>query len=111
MRVRRTFFNRCKFLVGNGRSTRFWEDTWLGDTPLAMQYPSLYNIVQRKESSVHTVLSTVPLNVEFRRALVGQRWESWLNLVRRLMQVNLTTETDSIRWRLSVSGVFSVKSM
>lgn len=27
------------------------------------------------------------------------------------MQVNLTAETDSIRWKLSVSGAFSVKSM
>uniref|UniRef100_A0A453PUQ8 Reverse transcriptase zinc-binding domain-containing protein n=1 Tax=Aegilops tauschii subsp. strangulata TaxID=200361 RepID=A0A453PUQ8_AEGTS len=41
------FFNRTKFIVGNGTDTSFWEDTWLGETPLALQYPTLYNIVQR----------------------------------------------------------------
>jgi hypothetical protein len=34
--------------VGNGLKIRFWENTWLGDTPSAKQYLSLYNIVQRK---------------------------------------------------------------
>jgi hypothetical protein len=36
------------FSVGNVLKTRFWEDTWLGDTPLVKLYPSLYNIVRRK---------------------------------------------------------------
>uniref|UniRef100_A0A452ZV68 Reverse transcriptase zinc-binding domain-containing protein n=1 Tax=Aegilops tauschii subsp. strangulata TaxID=200361 RepID=A0A452ZV68_AEGTS len=29
MRVKETFFQRVKFIVGDGTSTRFWEDTWL----------------------------------------------------------------------------------
>lgn len=45
MRTKDTFFRRAKFVVGNGTTTRFWEDTWLGEMPLALQYPSLYNIV------------------------------------------------------------------
>ena len=49
MRTKGLFFHRTKFLVGNGMTTKFWEDTWLGETPLAIQYPSLYNIVQCKE--------------------------------------------------------------
>jgi hypothetical protein len=47
MRVKEDFFNRGSFNVGNREETRFWEDTWLGNKPLAEQYPSLYNIVQR----------------------------------------------------------------
>ena len=49
MRVKDEFFNRGFFKIGDGALTRFWEDTWLGDTPLKSQYPSLYNIVQRKK--------------------------------------------------------------
>nr|CCI55354.1 PH01B019A14.23 [Phyllostachys edulis] len=30
--------------VKNGMQTRFWEDIWLGDTPLKNQYPILYNV-------------------------------------------------------------------
>ena len=47
-KVKQSLFNRTKFVIGNGTSTRFWEDTWLGETPLAIQYPSLYRIVQRR---------------------------------------------------------------
>ena len=50
MRTKATFFNKSKFIVGNGNTTRFWDDTWLGDKPLALQYPSLYNIVQHKDA-------------------------------------------------------------
>ena len=37
MRTKSTFSNRTKFVIGYGNSTRFWEDTWLGGTPLATQ--------------------------------------------------------------------------
>uniref|UniRef100_A0A452Z2S4 Reverse transcriptase zinc-binding domain-containing protein n=1 Tax=Aegilops tauschii subsp. strangulata TaxID=200361 RepID=A0A452Z2S4_AEGTS len=90
MRVKSVFLNWTKFIVGNGTSTRFWEDTWLGDTPLALQYPSLYSIVQRRDATVESVCQSTPLNISFRRALAGNRWEAWLHLVRRLMDVQLS---------------------
>jgi hypothetical protein len=45
MKVKADFFDRGSFEVGNGEQTRFWEDKWLGDKPLAQQYPSLFGIV------------------------------------------------------------------
>src|SRR3989337_1881294 len=72
MRTKDMFFHRAKFFVGNGMTTRFWEDTWLGETPLALQYPTLYNIVQRKEDYVTTILNSVALNIQFSRSLVGE---------------------------------------
>jgi hypothetical protein len=53
--------------VGNGQNTRFWEDTWLGDTPLSQLYVALYNIVCQKNVLVYDVLSSNPLNIEFRQ--------------------------------------------
>uniref|UniRef100_A0A453CVQ5 Uncharacterized protein n=1 Tax=Aegilops tauschii subsp. strangulata TaxID=200361 RepID=A0A453CVQ5_AEGTS len=83
----------------------------LGETPLAIQYPSLYNIVQRRDAYVVTVLQYTPLNIQFRRTLAGNRWEAWLHLVRRLMDVQLSQQPDKFRWKLTQNGVFSVKSM
>ena len=57
MDVKDDFFNRGKFQLGDGKTIRFWEDTWLGDQSLQAQYPSLYNITNRKNISVHDVLS------------------------------------------------------
>jgi hypothetical protein len=69
MRVKHDFFKRGVFKVGNGETVCFWENTWLGESPLAIQYPSLYNIVQRKNVLVSTVLEQTPLNIAFRRTL------------------------------------------
>ena len=74
IKVKQDFFARGFFKLGNGEITRFWEDTWLGNSPLKDQYPLLYNIVQHKEVSVHHVLhSAPPINLSFRRALSGNK--------------------------------------
>ena len=44
------------FVVRNGRSNRFWEDTWLGDRSQDSQYPSLFNITQHKNVLVAEVM-------------------------------------------------------
>ena len=48
LKVKQEFFVVGSFQIGNGQSTRFWEDTWLGDRPLSVQYPTLFNIVRHK---------------------------------------------------------------
>lgn len=53
----------------------FWGDVWLGDTSLAHQYPSLYNIVNRKNVLVSDVLLQTPLNIGFRRSLTWQQMD------------------------------------
>ena len=92
-------------------NTRFWEDTWMGDTPLTQQYPMLYNVVHRKQVSVANALSSTPLNITFRRSLTGNRWGKWLELVNRLMHFTLSNTQDVFVWRLTSTGIFSVKSM
>jgi hypothetical protein len=53
-------------LVGDSMRTLFWEDTWLGETLLASQFLTLFNIDRTKEV---TVASQVPLNIRFNVAL------------------------------------------
>ena len=66
--------------------------------------------MQRKEDYVGIVFQTTPLNIQFRRALVGDRWTSWMHLVRRLIDVQLSDKLDSTHWKLTRNGVFTVKS-
>ena len=42
---------------------------------------------------------------------MGQRWEAWLHLVRRLMDIQLSQQPDHLHWKLANNGEFSVKSM
>ena len=112
MKVKDEFFDRGSFHIGNGEKTRFWEDTWLGDEPLARQYPSLYNIVRIKEATVASVLSmALPVNLTFRRSFMGNKWNRWTHLLLRLIEVQLSNENDVFSWDLTPSGRFTIKSL
>lgn len=71
----------------------------------------LYKILQRKDVFVALVLGSSPFNIEFRRAIVGDKRTMWLHLVHRLVTINLSQEPDVFHWKIHTSGVFSVKSM
>jgi hypothetical protein len=111
MKVKEDFLSGGSFKVGNGEDMRFWEDTWLGNKSLAMQYPSLYNIVHRKNVSVANVLNQNPSNITFRCTLTENRWTLWLQLVQQLMFIQLNGEKDTFVWGLTSCGTFTVKSM
>ena len=71
MKVKNNFLNVGSWIVNNGEQVRFREDKWLANLAFKDKYPSLYAIVRRRNSSIATVVRTVPLNVSFRRALVS----------------------------------------
>ncbi|WMV11476.1 hypothetical protein MTR67_004861 [Solanum verrucosum] len=41
-------WNNSVINVGNGRKTLFWNDTWMGQTPLRQQFPDIYILNQQK---------------------------------------------------------------
>jgi hypothetical protein len=108
MQVKKLVLERGRFKIQNGTQTRFREDLWIGREPLMTKYPSLYNIVRKKNASVAQVLSTTPLNISFRRALMGDNWTKWLDLVGSILGVRLGEQTNSFIWTKSKS--FSVKA-
>jgi hypothetical protein len=73
MKVKGSFFSRGKFKIGSEEGVHFLEDKWLCDQTLASQYPQLYNIVNRKHDTVAKVMSSTPLNIGFRRRLIGNK--------------------------------------
>ena len=110
MEMKDHFFERGKFVVQNGQQTRFWEDCRCGHKPLMKVYPTLYRIIRRKNQSVASVLGSRPLNVSFRRALVGDKLHLWLDLVSKVLNTTLTEGSDSFVRGLTKSMNFTVKS-
>ena len=41
--------------VGNGLSTRFWEDRWIGEKCFRLKYPRLYSISNSRDALVGEV--------------------------------------------------------
>jgi hypothetical protein len=75
------------FILHDDRQIRFWEDSWLGITPLKIQYLNLYNIVRKKGVTVAKIFSLRPLNISFHKNLVAKNLLFWHALVIRLMDI------------------------
>jgi hypothetical protein len=41
-----------KWKVGDGKKIRFWEDTWIGSSSLAIQFWPIYRIVNEHRKSI-----------------------------------------------------------
>lgn len=49
MEVRDIFCSFCKRIIGNGKTSWFWKDFWIGDKPLAALFQRLYNLTFSKK--------------------------------------------------------------
>jgi hypothetical protein len=98
--------------VGNGGSTRFWEEKWIDDTTLKEKFPRLFSLSDQKEVFISELFDGLfdRSRLMWRRRLF--QWEEELvdQLVQLVRDVRLTTEIDKWRWNLEDDGVFAVKS-
>ena len=111
MKVKDSFLNFGSFQLNDGNQIHSWEDKWIGSHTLRQQYPSLFNIVRKKHATVASVFDRVPLNVSFRRTLIGHNLYLWHDLVARISHVQLNNNADAFRWNLTQAGTFTVSSM
>jgi hypothetical protein len=111
MKIKDRFLSFGTFHLNNGENTRFWEDKWIGNRALKEQYPTLYRITRHMHKSVASVFSMIPLNISFRRSLLGDNLASWHNLVARISHDTLNTRSNVFRWGLNQNGIFTVRTM
>ena len=111
MGVKNHFLSQGTFKLVSGVQIRFWEDRLLGNHAFKLQYINLFNIVCKKHATVPDVFSSNPLNVSFRRTLVGNKLVEWCSLVARLAHISLYEGTNKFLWSLNKNMSFIIKSM
>jgi hypothetical protein len=97
--------------LGDGSATRFWDDVWLGDTPLKIKFPYIYSIVADPGKTVSQLWSSDGWRIDLRRSLGAEELVEWEQLLADLANVHLSTDRDRMRWKLTKSGQFSTKSL
>ncbi|GJR41057.1 RNA-directed DNA polymerase, eukaryota, reverse transcriptase zinc-binding domain protein [Tanacetum coccineum] len=113
--------------IGDGRSTSFWHDHWLGSTTLQESFPLLYRLELNKnclvcERTINSLLNnnvTVTSNVS--RPSISWTWrrsfrsEEELNeqndLINLLVNLHLSNGSDVWEFTYDASRRFSVNSM
>ena len=95
--------------VGNGVDTRFWEDVWLGDRPLADRFPRLAALEVDRRCSVADRWREEGWSWSWKRPVMGGRTRTSLfKLERLLMDFRCSEKSDVWRWKLGSNGDFSV---
>ncbi|GJT19431.1 RNA-directed DNA polymerase, eukaryota, reverse transcriptase zinc-binding domain protein [Tanacetum coccineum] len=104
--------NYARRKVGNEVNTMFWEDLWVGDSTLKMQYPRLYPLELQKDIIVAEKLGHSSLVFSFRRHPRGGAEEEQLHsLLSCIDYIVLPQIPDRWVWSLSSSRDFFVKSV
>jgi hypothetical protein len=88
MKAKDHFLESSTSNIHNGEQIRFSEDKWLGNFTLKEENSSLYNIARKKHISIAHVFRSAPLNITFRRALVGDKLRRWNELVAKVAFVH-----------------------
>nr|AAM08546.1 Putative retroelement [Oryza sativa Japonica Group]AAP53436.1 retrotransposon protein, putative, unclassified [Oryza sativa Japonica Group] len=111
MEIKNSFYKFCSKKLGDGKQTLFWEDNWIGGRPLALQFPTLFNITTTKQIIVSKVMLGGWDAIKFRRTLHGDRLMEWNKIKQSCVGLTLQEGVrDKIWWKLTKDGSFTVKS-
>nr|KYP53060.1 hypothetical protein KK1_025062 [Cajanus cajan] len=105
----------CVRVLGNGRNTSFWKDSWCTTTPFCVRYGRLFSITINSEATVADMFfgrgGGVEWNWRWRRPLFQWELEQLDLLVSDLRGFQVQEYThDSWRWKADSDGKYSVKS-
>nr|XP_016506791.1 PREDICTED: uncharacterized protein LOC107824519 [Nicotiana tabacum] len=105
------FESNMDFILGNGGKIRFWEDAWLGHTPVKDQFSDFYNLSLRHNGAIADFYTSQGWNLSLRRNINDWEMERVGLLLQMLSNAVLDhNKMDSISWKSHSKGIFSVKS-
>jgi hypothetical protein len=96
--------------IGDGKSTCFWLDSWLGNKPISVQFPALFSHVQSPNVLVVDCCTDNGWMLRFRHITSNRAQEELGLLLDRLNLVSLSEEPDRRFMRFGPNKNFSVKS-
>ncbi|GJX46125.1 RNA-directed DNA polymerase, eukaryota [Tanacetum coccineum] len=103
--------SHCKIRVGNGRSTSFWNDLWIGDSCFCYKFSRLYALYINKECTVADKM-VASFTSSFRREVRGGAESLQLTQILDLLgTVILSNMEDRWIWDLNGDGDFCVKDV
>ncbi|GKC82639.1 RNA-directed DNA polymerase, eukaryota [Tanacetum coccineum] len=94
--------------VGNGDSTKFWHETWMGNSPLKSQFPRLFRLALNKDCTIRECWNN-GWDLSWSRPITSGTNSQHLSTVLNLLSsFTLSDAEDSWSWSLG-SPSFTVK--
>nr|GEX78914.1 RNA-directed DNA polymerase, eukaryota, reverse transcriptase zinc-binding domain protein [Tanacetum cinerariifolium] len=103
--------SHCHIRVGNGLCTQFWNEVWIGDTPLRVLFPRVYALEINKDCTVADKLQ-YSVTSSLRRTVRGGVKDFQLDLLQKTIETMiLSNMEDRWVWDMNGEGVFRVKDV
>lgn len=99
------------YKVENGQHCSFWQDVWVGNVPLKIQYEEIYKMVRDPSCLVADCWDEDGWGMDFKRALTCHEYNRWLELKESLADISLSDNPDSVFWALEKNNLFTTKSL
>lgn len=110
---RALFATATSVQIGDGKTAKFWTDSWLHGIAPAGLFPNLYNHSRRKNRTVEDALQedkwTEDVNHNWTMELLAE-YVTLFGLVTELDESRPRTQPDSITWTATASGEYSTSS-
>jgi hypothetical protein len=87
----------------------FWKDVWLGEKPICLMVPVLFDRCKQKDITIHKFL-TLNGQVKFDRWLPPCLFEQWVDVVNQVYNFPFKSEDDVISWKWGGKGRYNTKS-
>lgn len=100
-----------RWKIGNGQRVKFWEDNWLGNSSLAIQYWDVYVLVNEKNKTVQELWDGVDLRCTFRRIVDDNLLRKWEEVVQLASTIVFTQDQDELIWTFNSKGIYSSQSL
>lgn len=100
-----------RWKVGDGFKIRFWEDTWFGTAPLAVQFWNLFCICNQIGKTLAEIWDEVELKLTFRRTFFESLLLRWQELEEIVRGVNYNSDGDALIWVYESKGTYSTQSL
>ena len=97
--------------MGKGDKIRIWEDTWFGNSPLAVTFWDIYILCNEQEITIVDAWDGEQLRLTFRRNFGDNLMRQWYDLVEIAKSIVFTQEDDSLIWQLENKGTYSTSSL
>ena len=98
--------------IGNGASTRFWTDIWVGNLNLKYRFPRVFALEMNKDCMVSDRWHEEQWNWSWNRSMPigGRTSQQFIELQNVLQNLEWSGNEDTWLWDLDQNGIFSVSS-
>jgi hypothetical protein len=110
-KVKEQFKLGVRFLPGRRSSVIFWKDSWLGEEPLCVRFPSLFEKSSTIDWKISQAYSDEGWRIPFCRSLDQNDLLAWEELCNLVDEIELEDRPTRILWRLEPNGTFLTKSL